>query len=122
MTENYFCLAVSQQLQCDKKEIKAHIGGEFTIFCTHDQRFLYNKKYWCRGSSRNTCEILVDSDGIAKTKYTHRSHIFGTRRGDLYVKVTNLQTDDSGMYWIGIDKVYADIMTSVTLVVTEGKR
>lgn len=33
--------------------------------------------------------------------------------------MTNLQFDDSGVYWVGIDKIYADIMTSVSLVVTQ---
>ena len=80
------------------------------------------KKYWCRGSSRNSCEILVDSEGVARTTYADRSLILDARSGGLFVKVTNLQLDDSGVYWVGIDKMYADIMISVTLVVTEGKK
>lgn len=42
------------------------------------------------------------------------------RRG-LFVKVTNLQFDDAGAYWVGIDKIYADIMTQVKVIITEGK-
>ncbi|XP_070765981.1 uncharacterized protein [Enoplosus armatus] len=110
----------SLQLQCDKKEITAHIGGEFMFICEYDtNRFLFSKKYWCRGDSRSTCEILVDSEGGTKTKNTHRSHIIDARRRGLFVKVTNLQFDDTGMYWVGIDKIYADIMTSVNVVITE---
>uniref|UniRef100_A0A4W6FKE7 Immunoglobulin V-set domain-containing protein n=1 Tax=Lates calcarifer TaxID=8187 RepID=A0A4W6FKE7_LATCA len=92
------CLSASLQLQCDKREITAHIGGEFVLVCKYDtNRYLFSKKYWCRGESRNTCEILIAG-----------------RRG-LFVKVTSLQFDDTGAYWVGIDKIYADIMTSVNV-------
>uniref|UniRef100_A0A3Q1FML1 Immunoglobulin V-set domain-containing protein n=1 Tax=Acanthochromis polyacanthus TaxID=80966 RepID=A0A3Q1FML1_9TELE len=119
-----FCMTpiVFLQLQCNKGDIRAHIGGEFILICTYDtNRFLYSKKYWCRGDSKNTCEILVDSESAAKTKNTHRTQIIDARRRGLFVKVTNLQFDDSGVYWVGIDKIYADIMTSVSVVVTQGK-
>ncbi|XP_070401315.1 CMRF35-like molecule 2 [Nothobranchius furzeri] len=110
----------SLQLWCDKSQITAHVGGEFTIACQYDtSRYLLSKKYWCRGSSRRTCEVLLDSDGVTKGSYTHRSHIVDARRRGLFVKVTQLQAKDSGEYWIGIDKIYADIMTSVTLKVTK---
>uniref|UniRef100_A0A8C7YTE8 Immunoglobulin V-set domain-containing protein n=1 Tax=Oryzias sinensis TaxID=183150 RepID=A0A8C7YTE8_9TELE len=81
--------------------------------------FYFSKKYWCRGPSRGSCEILVDSEGVAKTKYTHRSVVVQVKRG-IFVKVTNLQIDDSGVYWVGIDKPYSDIMVPVTLNVTQG--
>ncbi|XP_070694942.1 uncharacterized protein [Pempheris klunzingeri] len=113
-------ILASLQLQCDKKQITAHIGGEFILTCKYDTtHFLYNKKYWCRGDSKSTCEILVHSEGGAKN--SHRSHIVDIRKRGLYVKVTNLQLDDTGVYWVGIDKIYADIMTAVNVVITEGK-
>lgn len=110
----------SLQLQCDKAQITAHIGGEFILICEYDTNtFRYSKKYWCRGDSRSTCEILVDSESVAKN--TQRSHIIDAVRRGLFVKVTDLQFDDTGVYWVGIDKIYADIMTSVNVVITEGK-
>ncbi|XP_041859178.1 uncharacterized protein LOC121651231 [Melanotaenia boesemani] len=115
-----FLLHASLQLQCDKNEITAYIGGEFIITCKYDTRsFLFSKKYWCRGTSRSTCEILVDSEGVARTEYTHRSRVLDARRGGAVVKVSNLQKDDSGVFWIGIDKIYADVMISFTVVITE---
>lgn len=59
----------------------------------------------------------MDSEGVAKK--TQRSHIIDARTRGLFVKVTNLKFDDTGVYWVGIDKIYADIMTSVTVVITE---
>ncbi|XP_045911452.1 uncharacterized protein LOC123974661 [Micropterus dolomieu] len=112
----------SLQLQCDKGQITAHIGGEFIVYCKYDAaRYLFSKKYWCRGDSRSTCEILVDSDGGTKTMNTQRSLIIDQGRRGLFVKVSELQFDDAGVYWVGIDKIYADLMTSVHVAVTEGK-
>ncbi|XP_028437866.1 uncharacterized protein LOC114558234 [Perca flavescens] len=108
----------SLQLECDRRDIKEFIGGQFILICKYDtSRFRYSKKYWCRGDSRSTCEILVDSE--SKTKNTHRAHIIDAGRIGLIVKVTDFQLDNAGVYWVGIDKVYADIMTSVNVVITE---
>uniref|UniRef100_A0A3Q3KUT2 Uncharacterized protein n=1 Tax=Mastacembelus armatus TaxID=205130 RepID=A0A3Q3KUT2_9TELE len=83
------------------------------------ERTYRNKKYWCRGDSRDTCQILVDSDHVGTTG--RRSRITDAGRRGLFVKVTDLQFTDSGNYWIGIDKIYADIMTSVNVVITEAR-
>ncbi|KAG7221687.1 hypothetical protein INR49_000054, partial [Caranx melampygus] len=108
----------SHQLQCDKTKITTHIGGEFILICRYDTNpFLFSKKYWCRGDSRSTCEILVDSEHVPKT--SQRFQILDARRRGLFVKGTNLQYDDSGRYWVGIDKIYADIMTLIDVSVTE---
>lgn len=82
---------------------------------------MFSKKYWCRGESHSTCRVLVDSEGRTQSRVTHRSYVVDARRKGLFVKVKNLQFDDTGVYWVGIDKIYADIMTSVKVTVTEGK-
>uniref|UniRef100_A0A671W9T4 Immunoglobulin V-set domain-containing protein n=1 Tax=Sparus aurata TaxID=8175 RepID=A0A671W9T4_SPAAU len=95
-------------------KITAHIGGEFLLICTYDTRhFLFSKKYWCRGDSRSTCEIVVDSEKRSRTKNSHRSHIVDAERRGLFVKLTDLRFDDSGVYWVGIERPYTDVMTSV---------
>uniref|UniRef100_A0A8D3BTB3 Immunoglobulin V-set domain-containing protein n=1 Tax=Scophthalmus maximus TaxID=52904 RepID=A0A8D3BTB3_SCOMX len=97
------------------------INSEFILSCKYDtNHFLFNKKYWCRGDSRGTCEILADSEHVKKT--SGRFLVLDARRKGLFVKVTGLQLDDTGVYWVGIDKIYADIMTSVNVFITEGKR
>ncbi|XP_032413664.1 uncharacterized protein LOC116716843 [Xiphophorus hellerii] len=110
----------SLQLQCDKREIRAHIGGEFIIVCRYESKFLFSNKYWCRGPSRYSCDILQDTDGVAKPKNKNRLSIFDLpRHVKLMVKVTNLQIEDSDVYWIGIEKINADIMMSVKVTVTQ---
>lgn len=114
-------LSASLQLQCDKTKITTHIGGGFILSCSYDTgRFLYSKKYWCRGDSRSTCGILVDSEHVGQT--SQRFQIIDGRKRGLFVKGTNLQYDDSGLYWVGIDKIYSDIMTLIDVSVTEGKK
>ncbi|KAK5864254.1 hypothetical protein PBY51_001211 [Eleginops maclovinus] len=110
-------LHASLQLKCDKNTITAHIGGEFLLSCSYDTQLLLSNKYWCQGESKRTCKVLVDSEGKIGT--SQWAHIIDARRRGLFVRVLGLQRKDSGVYWVGIDKPYADIMTSVNVVVTE---
>lgn len=117
----FFFYIATLQLKCNPAEITAHIGSEFILTCKYDtNRFLYSKKYWCQGNARDTCEILVDSEGRTRSRKTHRSHIVDAGRRGLFVKVRELRFGDAGVYWVGIDKIYADIMTPIKVVVTEG--
>ena len=110
------CFTVSVQLQCDRRQIKATIGEELTMACSYDPMYRYNTKYWCRGSSRNTCEVLSDSDKTESKRFRILHH-----RSGLFVEIRALQLEDTGVYWVGIDKPYADIMVLVEIEVTEGK-
>lgn len=117
-----FCFYLeSFQLQCHPQTITAHIGGEFVILCKYDTNlFLFSKKYWCQGESKFTCEILVDSDNHVRSK-TGRVYVVDLRKRGLFVKVTGLRFEDTGKYWVGIDKIHADIMTPIKVVISEGE-
>lgn len=112
-----FLISASVQLQCDKRHIKATIGEELNIACSFDPVHRFNKKYWCRGSSRNTCEELAHSENVAHTE-SKRFRVLSYKR-KIYVKMTALGLGDVGVYWVGIDRPFADIMVSVTVEVTE---
>lgn len=62
----------------------------------------------------------MDSDFPARRK-ADRAYIGDFGRRGLFVKVTGLHLEDTGVYWVGIDKINADIMTQVKVVVTEGE-
>lgn len=63
----------------------------------------------------------MDSDNLVRSK-TGRVHVVDLGRRGLIVKVTGLQFEDAGEYWVGIDKSqYADVMTPIRVVVTEGE-
>lgn len=67
-----------------------------------------------------TCEILVDSDNHVRSK-TGRVYLVDLWKRGLFVKVTDLRFEDTGKYWVGIDKIHADIMTPIKVVITEGE-
>uniref|UniRef100_A0A8C6SA66 Immunoglobulin V-set domain-containing protein n=1 Tax=Neogobius melanostomus TaxID=47308 RepID=A0A8C6SA66_9GOBI len=98
--------------------LTAPVGGEILVSCSYNtNQFLFSKKYWCRGSPRHSCEIVAHSETVTKTP--QRSTVLDARNRGLYIKMTGLRLEDSETYWVGIDKVNADIMTSVEVVVTE---
>ncbi|XP_051947726.1 CMRF35-like molecule 1 [Xyrauchen texanus] len=111
---------LSFQLQCDKTMIQATIGSSFTIVCTYkSNQFSYSKKYWCSGHSRDTCEVLMHTDGFTHAGYRQRANIIDRFSKGLIVFIKDLQLDDTGNYWVGIDKIYADIMLRIQVTVTK---
>ena len=61
----------------------------------------------------------MHSERVAKAE--DKFIIIDLRSRGLFVKVSRLKFEDTGKYWVGIDKIFADIMTSVNVIVTEGK-
>ncbi|XP_066526608.1 uncharacterized protein [Hoplias malabaricus] len=114
---------VNAQLQCHQHMFSATVGQTINVACTYDTKYRFSKKYLCLGESRSTCEILMDTDGFMKAEYRSRARITdavyrGLYRG-LHVQMTGLQLSDTGIYWVGIDKIYADIMFMIQVKVTE---
>lgn len=62
----------------------------------------------------------MDSDNIVRSK-TGRVYVVDLWKRGLFVKVTGLRFEDTGEYWVGIDKVHSDVMTPIKVVVTEGE-
>uniref|UniRef100_A0A672SWT5 Immunoglobulin domain-containing protein n=1 Tax=Sinocyclocheilus grahami TaxID=75366 RepID=A0A672SWT5_SINGR len=107
---------------CDKTKIQATIGSTLTITCTYKTtQYRFNKKYWCAGDSRSSCEVLMDTDGFTHAAYRTRAQIIDRVSRGLIVYIRDLKLDDSGIYWVAIDKIYADIMTRIQVTVTKGK-
>ncbi|XP_019369830.1 PREDICTED: CMRF35-like molecule 5 [Gavialis gangeticus] len=95
-------------------------GKSTTINCYYNsKRYLFSNKYWCRGASRSSCDVLGDTHKVVKSEYKGRLSLVDDRRGTVQVTMHQLAEDDSGTYWCGIEKPYADIMTAVELTVTE---
>ncbi|KAI4896714.1 hypothetical protein NFI96_032880 [Prochilodus magdalenae] len=112
-------LPVSAQLQCDRPIIRTTVGETFNVACTYNSQYRFSKKYWCLGESRGTCEILMDTDGFTKAELKNRAWITDAVYRGLHVLMTGLQLRDSGVYWVGIDKIYSDIMFKIHVEVKE---
>ncbi|XP_048874419.1 uncharacterized protein LOC125745516 isoform X2 [Brienomyrus brachyistius] len=124
---NRLCLMLifqgSLQLQCDRDEVNGIIGGVLVVICQYQtSRFLFSKKYWCLGESRSTCEILMDTNGYVRAELNNRFKIQEANRRGLLIQMADLQISDTGVYWVGIDKIYSDIMYRINIRVTEGMR
>uniref|UniRef100_A0A8C0GED4 Immunoglobulin domain-containing protein n=1 Tax=Chelonoidis abingdonii TaxID=106734 RepID=A0A8C0GED4_CHEAB len=104
------------------QEKTAMEGMSTTITCSYDRRkYMFNRKYWCHGGSRSSCDVLGDTENFVKSEYKGRVVLLDNRRGYFLVTMHQLVEEDSGMYWCGIERPYADMMTAVKLTVTEGK-
>ncbi|XP_035377219.1 uncharacterized protein LOC113576438 [Electrophorus electricus] len=110
----------SALLLCDKTIINAIVGGKFHVICKFSaNQYRFSKKYWCLGKSKSTCEILMDTDGFTKATLRRRAQIIDAVYGGLHVLVSALQVEDTGIYWVGIDKIYTDIMVKIQVSVRE---
>uniref|UniRef100_A0A3B3SI23 Uncharacterized LOC111855694 n=1 Tax=Paramormyrops kingsleyae TaxID=1676925 RepID=A0A3B3SI23_9TELE len=110
----------SLQLQCDRNEVNGIIGGVLVVICQYQtSRYLFSKKYWCLGESRSTCEILMDTDGYVRAELNNRFKIQDAKRRGLFIQMADLQISDTGVYWVGIDEIYSDIMYRINIRVTE---
>uniref|UniRef100_A0A670KGW6 Ig-like domain-containing protein n=1 Tax=Podarcis muralis TaxID=64176 RepID=A0A670KGW6_PODMU len=107
-------------IQKNTEEIATE-GRSTTITCFYDMEYRFDNKYWCRGSSRTSCDILGETNKFVKWNYKSRLTLLDNRKGVFWVTMHQLTEDDSGTYWCGIERPFADIMTSVKLKVNKGK-
>ncbi|KAJ8265415.1 hypothetical protein COCON_G00145140 [Conger conger] len=113
-------LQSSVQLQCNPEKVQDVIGGSFILVCSYNtKQFLFSKKYWCLGESRSTCEIIKDTEGYVKKELKGRIEMHDLQKRGLVVMMKDLQFADTGHYWVGIDKIYADIMCPISITVSE---
>lgn len=68
------------------------------------------------------CEILMDTDGYIRAELDNRFKIQDAKRRGLFIQMAELQISDTGVYWVGIDKIYSDIMYRIDIRVTEGMK
>ncbi|XP_033009866.1 CMRF35-like molecule 8 [Lacerta agilis] len=117
-----FILWISLYVDCFTAFIQiATEGTSTTITCVYDMEYRFDNKYWCRGSSRTSCDILGETKKFVKWNYKSRLTLLDNRKGVFWVTLHQLTEDDSGTYWCGIDRPFADIMTSVKLKVNKGR-
>ncbi|KAK2885548.1 hypothetical protein Q8A67_016385 [Cirrhinus molitorella] len=60
----------------------------------------------------------MDTDGYTHAAHRTRAQIIDSVSRGLIVNIRDLKLDDSGIYWVAIEKIYADIMTRIQVTVT----
>ncbi|XP_039392227.1 uncharacterized protein LOC120404206 isoform X2 [Mauremys reevesii] len=71
-------------------------GMSTTITCSYDRRkYMFNRKYWCHGGSRSSCDVLGDTENFVKSEYKGRLLLLDNRRGYFLVTMHQLVEEDS---------------------------
>lgn len=63
----------------------------------------------------------MDTDGFTTARLKTKASIQEQRSKTFHIVMKGLQLEDTGVYWAGIDKIYADAMFKIIVVVTEGE-
>ncbi|XP_014644890.1 PREDICTED: CMRF35-like molecule 2 [Ceratotherium simum simum] len=83
------------------------MGNSLSVQCQYEERYKAYNKYWCRGQYDTTCDVIVETKGEEKDERNGRVSI-RDRADKLTFTVTmeNLNADDAGSYWCGIQTVW----------------
>ncbi|TRY99710.1 hypothetical protein DNTS_025245 [Danionella cerebrum] len=73
-------------------------GGNVTIPCFYDAQYELNSKYWCRGDSWMTCEMLARANHTGRWRITDSPAL-----GSFTASLTDASSSDSGTYWCAVD-------------------
>ncbi|XP_008829730.2 CMRF35-like molecule 7 [Nannospalax galili] len=91
--------------------------GSVTVQCRYGPRWKNYNKWWCRGTTWNTCRILIQTTSLEKEKTIGRLSIRDNQRDNFQVTMEMLEQNDTGTYWCGIQKTGIDRGVRVTVTV-----
>ena len=93
-------------------------GGRVQLKCSYPYKHKSTPKYFCRDHCRWAALItLKKSDYISEGRYS----IFDSKNARTFsVIIKNLQMQDAGVYYCGLDQLLFDTYTKVVLTVSKG--
>uniref|UniRef100_A0A671MCP9 CMRF35-like molecule 1 n=1 Tax=Sinocyclocheilus anshuiensis TaxID=1608454 RepID=A0A671MCP9_9TELE len=100
------------------KTVTGHRGERVDIRCSYDAGYESNSKYFCKGKCnyRNKI-IMVKSGSPAKDK---RFSLTDNKRTRVFtVSITDLRTEDTGLYWCAVKRPFTDIYSEILLIVKQ---
>uniref|UniRef100_A0A671ME48 Immunoglobulin domain-containing protein n=1 Tax=Sinocyclocheilus anshuiensis TaxID=1608454 RepID=A0A671ME48_9TELE len=90
-------------------------GERLDIRCSYEAGYESNSKYLCKGECRN---IMVKSGSPAEDE--RFSLTDDTTARVFTVSITDLRTEDTGLYCCAVERPFTDIYSEILLLVTEG--
>lgn len=105
-----FCLGL---LETKATAVTGTMGQEITITCSHSNAYS-NVKYFCRDPCENR-DILIKSS--EEKSDSNRKYSIKDKGNTFAVTISDLNKDDSGIYWCGIERVGVDTYNQVNLKV-----
>uniref|UniRef100_A0A673FTV9 Immunoglobulin domain-containing protein n=1 Tax=Sinocyclocheilus rhinocerous TaxID=307959 RepID=A0A673FTV9_9TELE len=97
------------------KTVTGHRGERVDIRCSYESGYESNSKYFCKGKCnyRNKI-IMVKSGSPAKDK---RFSLTDNKRTRVFtVSITDLRTEDTGLYWCAVERTLTDVYSEVLLI------
>ncbi|CAI5765964.1 CMRF35-like molecule 1 isoform X1 [Podarcis lilfordi] len=100
------------------KALSGFLGRSLSVRCRYDAGFRKYVKYWCKGSSWSSCEIVVRTTGSEEERTASRLFIKDNHsRLEFTVRLENLTQEDAGIYWCGIERAGSDYGFPVNITV-----
>ncbi|XP_016304290.1 CMRF35-like molecule 1 [Sinocyclocheilus anshuiensis] len=112
--------SISTVVVVSSKTVTGHRGERVDIRCSYDAGYESNSKYFCKGKCnyRNKI-IMVKSGSPAKDK---RFSLTDNKRTRVFtVSITDLRTEDTGLYWCAVKRPFTDIYSEILLIVKQSK-
>ncbi|XP_042529930.1 CMRF35-like molecule 7 [Dipodomys spectabilis] len=92
--------------------------GSVTVQCHYDPRWKAYNKWWCRGRSWRTCQILIQTRGSEEEEKNERVSIKDDQSNHSFkVTMERLGREDAGMYWCGIQRFGTDLGARVKVII-----
>ncbi|CAI5765963.1 CMRF35-like molecule 1 isoform X1 [Podarcis lilfordi] len=100
------------------KALSGFLGRSLSVRCRYDVVSRKYVKYWCKGSSWSSCEIVVRTTGSEEERTASRVFIKENHsRLEFRVRLENLTQEDAGIYWCGIQRTGSDYGFPVNITV-----
>uniref|UniRef100_A0A6I8MZA8 Immunoglobulin V-set domain-containing protein n=1 Tax=Ornithorhynchus anatinus TaxID=9258 RepID=A0A6I8MZA8_ORNAN len=98
------------------REVSGLVGGGLTAVCLYEQISKERVKFWCRGASWGTCELIATTQ--MSWKNTGRVSISDHLNSNMFtVTMEKLTVRDADTYWCGIWTEVAALGIPMTVIV-----
>ncbi len=100
--------------------VTGHRGERFEIRCRYEAGYESYSKYLCKGECMfGNSNIMVKSGSPAEDE--RFSLTDNTTARVFTVSITDLRTEDEGLYWCAVKRTLPDVYSEIMLLVKQGK-
>ncbi|XP_078403898.1 polymeric immunoglobulin receptor-like [Cetorhinus maximus] len=98
------------------KQVNGTLGEPVTLNCNYQVSYYkHHEKYLCKGSERKSCIVIATTQKHNANSGERIIPMDNQTSGVFSVTMTELSTEDEGLYWCGIDIIGYDSMIPLQL-------